>query len=198
MSVQQTATFEMTAWLRFNGTNPGLTSPVQVSAPKCTTLVTASECWYEQSVHSIAAGIYSIKTIDLEQTFSSKSNVITQLLSYTHLWARVTLWTHQNVSILTSTQHILCHSPIQVGNVCAAVLFSSPPHQHAAIAPHKGYGSSQPTGRRHASVSSLTHPSDVEFIISPNFLARTQHTENLFLQLQQYYIRSYIFFISNE
>lgn len=97
------------------------------------------------SVCSTAAGIWSIRTVNLEQTLSIKSNVITQLLSYTHLWARVTLWTYQNVSILTSTQHILCYSPIQVGNVCAAMLSSSTPHQRAAIALHRGYGLSQPT-----------------------------------------------------
>lgn len=43
MSVQKTATFEMTARLYFNGKNSGLTSPEQVSTPECSTLVTASE-----------------------------------------------------------------------------------------------------------------------------------------------------------
>lgn len=123
MSAQKTAAFETTARLYFNGTNSGLTSTEQVSTPKCSTLVTASEHEEEGSVRSRAVGICSIRAVSPEQASPSQTSAVAQQLSYPRLWTRGNSRTHRRDSVPTLTQPNLSHSAARTEK--SVLLFSS-------------------------------------------------------------------------
>lgn len=104
--------------------------------------------------HSLWALIWTVCVPLLQESGPSELSTLSKLyplkaMSLLSCWVTHTcgqgwLYEHTKMS-LSSHQHILCYSPIQVGNVCAAMLSSSTPHQRAAIALRRGYGLSQPT-----------------------------------------------------